>query len=248
MIPIKSEEDIKKMSEGGKISALALVTVLKKLEVGSTLSDLDQIAEKAILENGAKPSFKRVYNYKYATCININEGVVHGVPTQRKVKKGDLVKIDLGAFYKGFNTDLSYTIEVGTNRFAKFLAAGKEALKEAISNCIVDQKLGTVSNAIQRIIEKSGYSVSRELIGHGVGKKLHEAPEIPGYGVAGTGVSMKEGMVFALEVIYQVGRPEIAYEKDGWTIITKDRSLAGLFEHTVAITAMGPKVLTDFSL
>ena len=234
------------MQEGGRISAMALAEVVKNVKPGVTLFELDQIAEKVMLKNGAEASFKRVYGYKYATCINVNEGIVHGIPTVRKVKKGDLVKIDLGAFYKGFNTDLSYTLEVESDKQAKFLNAGKEALRAAIDMCKAGEKIGTVSHTIQAVIEANGYTVSRELIGHGVGKELHEDPEIPGYGLVGSGVTIKEGMVFALEVIYQKGKPAIAYEKDGWTIITKDRSLSGLFEHTVAVTATKTEILTDF--
>lgn len=244
MISIRTDEEIQIMKEGGKITAGALDAVLKNVKVGVKLSELDKIAEDFILKAGAKPSFKMVEGYKYTTCININEGLVHGIPNDTVVKTGDLVKVDLGAFYKGFHTDLSYTVEVGTNKYTQFLKAGEEAINEAIKQCVAGNHIGDISFAIQKVIEGAGLSISRELIGHGVGKELHEDPEIPGYGVMGRGPLIKKGMVFALEVIYQAGKPDLAFEKDGWTIRTKDRSMAGLFEHTVAITDNKPVVLT----
>ncbi len=241
---VKTYQEIQVMKEGGKIAAYALDSVLNSIKEGISTKELDQIAEQIILNNHAKPSFKKVKGYMYSTCINLNEGLVHGIPNERVIKRGDLVKVDLGVFYRGFNTDLSYSVEVGANNQKKFLTVGESALNEAIKKCVVGGRVGDISSSIQQIIESNGYSVSRELVGHGVGRLLHEPPSVPGYGVAHTGVILKEGMTLAVEVIYQKGSPEIEYEKDGWTIITKDRSLAGLFEHTVAITKDGPLVLT----
>lgn len=246
MIVIKTLEEIELMRQGGKISSTVLAKVIENIKVGVKLSDLNTIADELIAQNSALPSFKRVHGYKFATCININEGIVHGIPNETVIKKGDLVKIDLGVFYKSFNTDVSYTIEVETNNEETFLNTGKEALKHAVAKCVSGNRIGDISNAIQVIVEGGGYSVSRELIGHGVGRELHEDPDILGYGIAGSGKLIKEGMVFAIEVIYQKGRPEIVVDKDGWTIRTKDRSLAGLFEQTVAVTSSGPEVLTSF--
>lgn len=232
------------MREGGKISAGALDQALKHVKPGVKLSELDKIAEDYIVSHGAEPSFKKVKGYSYTTCINVNEGVVHGIPNNRVVQSGDLIKVDLGAFYKGFHTDLSHTVEVETNKHSKFLTTGMNALEEAVKKCRVGNRIGDVSTAIQTTVESEGYTVSRDLIGHGVGKELHEQPAVPGYGTPGTGLFLKEGMVLAIEVIYQMGDWDIVYEKDGWTIATRDRSLAGLFEHTVAITSRGPLVLT----
>ncbi len=245
MITLKNENEIEVMREGGKISAGALKRAISFVKPGVKTIDLDEVVDEYILKHNGEHSFKKVKGYKFATCININEGLVHGLPGERVIKKGDLVKIDLGVLYKGFNTDLSYTVEVETNSHSKFLESGKKALARAIRKCVVGNRIGDISSAIQTEIESNGYSVSLELIGHGVGRSLHEAPSVPGYGTAGTGPTLKEGLTIAIEVIYQMGKPDIDYEKDGWTIITQDRSLAGLFEHTVAITKEGPIVLTE---
>ncbi len=240
----KSPEEIQIMREGGKISALALQKVLAALRPGVTTLDLDKLAEKTILENGATPSFKTVEEYKFTTCININEGIVHGLPGGYKIKRGDVVSIDLGALYKGLHTDLSYTVEVESTKEKAFLEAGKRALEAGTFACLAGNRLGDVGYAIQKVIEGSGYTVSEELVGHGIGKELHESPYVPGYGYRGSGIKIEVGMVFAIEVIYQKGKPELALDKDMWTIKTADNSLSALFEHTVAVTLGGPQTLT----
>jgi methionyl aminopeptidase len=245
MIHIKNSTEIQIMKEGGHISATALAEVLKNLRPGVTLLELDKIAERTISSLGGTSSFKTVDDYRFTTCLNVNEGIVHGLPNKYVVKVGDLVSVDLGALYKGFHTDLSYTVEVGTNKESKFLDIGKKALEDGISKCVLDNRIGDVSYAIQRIVESAGYTVSRDLVGHGVGKELHEEPYVPGYGKPGKGIQLKEGMVLAVEVIYQKGRPEIELAQDGWTLKTVDNSLSGLFESTVAITKDGPLVLTQ---
>lgn len=245
-IIIKTPDQIKLMHEGGNISSQALLATLESVKPGITLIELDAIAEKKILSLGGKPSFKMVDDYKFTTCININEGIVHGLPNNYVVKEGDLVSIDLGAFYKGFHTDLSYTVEVGTSKEEKFLNTGKSALEKAIQACVVGNTVGDVSNAMQVEIERAGYTVSRDLVGHGVGRDLHESPYVPCYGHKGRGVLLKEGMVLAIEAIYQKGRPELALDADGWTLKTLDGSLSSLFEKTVAITSQGPLVLTNY--
>jgi methionyl aminopeptidase len=246
MIPIKKPEEIEIMKEGGKISSLALHTTVDSAKVGITTMELNKIAEKIILGGGGEPSFKKVEDYAYATCININDGVVHGIPGNYQIKEGDIVSIDLGVFYKGFHTDVSHTIEVGTKKEDKFLNAGKKALEEAIFHCSAGNKLGSISYSIQRNIERFGYSVSRELVGHGVGRELHEDPYVPGYGRQDQGPLLKEGMVLAIEIIYQKGKPYIELDTDGWTLRTADGSLSGLFESTVAVTKNGPLILAGF--
>ena len=244
MVTIKTDAQIKLMQEGGRITAGALKEVLKHVKPGVKTIDLDAIAQAYIKQNGGEASFKTVKGYKFATCININEGIVHGLPNQRKIKSGDLVKVDLGVFYKGLHTDLSDTVEVETTNHTRFLQTGKKALELAIKQCIAGNKVGDISYVIQEMVESGGYTVSRDLVGHGIGTRLHEDPLVPGHGTRGRGVELKSGMVLALEVIYQQGDWEIDYESDGWTIITKDKSLAGPFEHTVAITKGRPIVLT----
>lgn len=245
MIPIKTPNEIQIMREGGKISAAALKAVLDAVKVGVSLYELDQIAEKTILSLGAQPSFKRVDDYRYTTCLNINEGIVHGIPTDYRLQKGDVLSVDLGAYYKGFNTDLSWTTEVESNREQKFLETGFRALEKAIFECVAGNRLGNVSNAIQQTVEREGYSVSDELVGHGVGKELHEDPYVPGYGKKGSGLVLEEGMTLAIEVIYQKGEPDLVLDDDGWTLKTADGSLSGLFEHTVLVSKNRPEVLTQ---
>lgn len=245
---LKTNSEINIMKECGSISTYALNEVLKHVHPGITLLELDRIAEKAIISKGGSPSFKTVDDYAFTTCINVNDGIVHGLPNNYKIKTGDLVSIDLGALYKGLHTDLSYTVEVGTLKEEKFLNVGIEALRAAIANCKPGNPMGFVSNTIQKMVEKWGYTVSRELVGHGVGHELHEDPLVPGYGKLTTGPKLQEGMTLAIEVIYQKGSPKLKIDSDGWTIKTADGSLSALFEATVAITKDGPLILTHFPM
>lgn len=246
MIKIKSKKDLIKMRESGEMSARAMQTVLKALRPGISTLELDQVAETAIYDAGGECSFKTVEDYAYCTCINVNSGIVHGIPGEYKVREGDVVTIDLGTVYRRFHSDLARTVEVGSNKEKAFLEIGKRAFDAAFKNCVSGRHLGDISSSIQKCIESHGYSVSRDLVGHGVGRDLHEDPFIPGYGNEGRGVLLKEGMVFAIEVIYQKGKPELALNKDGWTLETKDGSLSAVYENTVAILKEGPQILTDF--
>jgi len=244
MINIKTPKEIEIMRLGGKISSNALQLALSLCNEGVSLDSIDREVDKFIVNNKAYPSFKKVPGYSYATCINVNDGLVHGIPGKYVIKKGDLVKVDLGVFYDGYHTDTSATIEVGTDKETKFIKAGVECIENAISACIAGNKLGDISFEMQKTIESKGYTVSRSLVGHGIGRDLHEEPLIPPYGKKGTGLTLKEGMVFAIEIIYQKGSHHIKSMPDGWTLVTRDGSLAGLCEHTVAITKEGPLVLT----
>ncbi len=250
MIPIKSEKEIKVMREGGRITAEVLAEVLAETKVGTTTLELNNLAEKLILAAGGKPSFKGFQDYPFAICININEGVVHGIPTKRKLKVGDVVTVDLGVLYKDLHTDTARTVKVQSakckvqNSIDKFLGTGQRALDEAIKRCQVGKTVGDISHTIQKAVEEARYNVVRELGGHGVGRKLHEPPFIPEYGQPGTGPILKEGMTLAIEVIYAQKSGKIELLSDDWTIVTADGSLAGLFEHTVAVTKSGPIVLT----
>lgn len=244
MITYKTPEQIEIMKIGGKISSNALKIALEMAETGVTLKQIDSEVESFILKNKAKPSFKTVSGYTYSTCININEGLVHGIPNNYAIKRGDLVKIDLGVLYDGYHTDTSGTKEIETSIETKFLEAGKICIENAIKKCQIGNKLGDVSHEMQLAIESRGYSVSKSLVGHGIGKELHEDPLVPPYGKPGTGITLKEGLVLAIEIIYQKGSPNLKTLDDGWTIVTKDGSLGGLWEHTVAITRKGPVVLT----
>ncbi len=240
----KSPTEIVKMQKSGAIAASALKKVLSAVVPGITTLELDNIADQEITRLGAQASFKTVDDYKFATCINVNSGVVHGLPNTYRIQKGDVVSIDLGAYLAGFHSDLSHTVEVETTNEQKFLQVGQNALNMAIEQAKVGNRLGDISSAMQTVVESAGYSVSRELVGHGIGRELHESPFVPCYGKAGTGPKLEPGMVFALEVIYQKGEPDIYLAADRWTLCTVDGSLSGLFEHTVAISEEGPVILT----
>lgn len=255
MIHLKTKEEIEIMKAGGKILADVLFEVLNNVKVGVSELELDQLAEKLILEKGAEPGFKKVEGYKNTICISTNDVVVHGIPTSYKFKAGDVVGVDCGVYYKGFHTDMAQSVRARSQEVKdksldevdKFLEIGERAMWEAIKVAKLGNRIGNMSKVIQEVIEGHGYSVVRSLIGHGVGKELHEEPEVPGFlnGSISKTPLLKEGMTIAVETIYNMGRNEVVYSGgDGWTIRTKDGSLSGLFERTIAITRQGPVVLT----
>lgn len=246
MINIKNNAEIEIMREGGLITSGALKAVLKEVKPGISTLELDRVAEIYIKDHGATSSFKTVDNYPYTTCINVNKGIVHGMPNKYVIKEGDILSIDLGALYKGFHTDLSYTLEIGTSNETSFLDIGKRALNKAIKICKSGKKIGDISYAIQDTVQSAGYTASEMLVGHGIGRELHESPYVPCTGRPNSGPVIKVGMVFAVEVIYQKGLPDLYESDDGWTLETADGSLSALFEKTVAITESGPLVLTEF--
>ncbi len=244
-----TKEDQRKfesMKKAGEASSIGLKNVLDAIKVGIRLRELDRLAEDTIISQGAEPGFKRVPDYDYTTCINVNEGIVHGIPTDYALKMGDVVSVDLGAFYKGYNSDQCWTVEVGTNKEDHFLDIGKKALEKAIKQARPGNRVGDISRAIQEEIESAGFSVSRDLVGHGVGKKLHESPYVPGYVSFNRGKKLKEGMSLAIEVIYQKGNYPIVIGDDDWTVETVDKSLSAVFEHSVGITSGDPLVFTLF--
>lgn len=243
---LKTKEEVEIMKEAGRISALAMKEVAKRIKPGVSTQELDKVVEEVFSREGASAAFKRVEGYKHAICVTPNDWVVHGIPGNYVLKNGDIIGVDLGAYYQGFNSDMAETFVVGQidKESEKFLQVGKEALTEAIKEAKVGNRVGDISATIQKIVEGGGYSVVKELVGHGVGKELHEDPLVPGRGKAGSGEKLEEGLVIAIEIIYNQGKPAVALLDDGWTIATKDGSLAGLFEATVAITKKGPVVLT----
>ena len=226
--------------------------------------ELDSLAEKLIVGRGAKPGFKLVPGYRHTICISANDVVVHGIPTSRTLEAGDIVGIDCGVYLEGYHTDMAETIRVSNQKSTpiksgsklrtdkeikvdKFLEIGKRAMFAGIEEARSGNRVGHISRAIQDIVEGSGYSVVRSLVGHGVGKKLHEAPEIPGYLSQPFEKTplLKLGQTLAVEVIYNMGKPDVEYSSnDDWTISTADGSLSGLFERTILITEDGPRVLT----
>lgn len=250
MINIKTPNEIEIMKKGGKMLSEVMWELISFVKEGILEIEIDKLAEKLILEKGGKPGFKRVDGYKYSVCLSTNDVVVHGIPTDYRLKNGDVIGIDCGVFYNGFHTDMSETVIVGKPKDPKteeFLKVGKIALLEAIEQVKVGNHVGDISKTIQDIIEDNGYSVVETLVGHGVGRKLHEEPEVPGLLMDPIDQTplLREGMVIAVEVIYNMGKPDLKLDNDGWTLRTKDGSLGGLYERTVAITKNGPEILTS---
>ena len=241
---------IEKMRRAGSILGEVLSEVVKQVSPGMTELDVDKLAEELILKKGGFPGFKKVPGYKHAICISVNDVVVHGIPTKRIFKAGDIVGVDCGVFLGGYHTDMAETIVVGGKtdpKIEKFLKAGKRAVFEAIKVALPGNRVGNLSEKMQTTIESGGGSVVRSLVGHGVGKRLHEPPEIPGYlnGPINKTPALHVGQTLAIEIIYNMGSAEVVYSgEDDWTIVTEDGSLSGLFERTIAITESGPELLT----
>lgn len=248
-ISIKSEKEVKKMAEGGKKLARVKRALAEAIKPGVSAFDIEVLATRLIEKEGGRPSFKMVPGYSWATCVNINEGLVHGIPKKEVIfKKGDVVSVDVGMFYKGFHTDTSFTVGIDVDsHIKKFLQAGMLALKEAIKKAKPGGRIFDISEAIEARVKKGGYSPIRALVGHGVGKSLHEEPQIPCF-VAGKrqeSPEIMEGMTLAIEVMYAIGRPDVTLGSDGWTISMADAKISALFEETVAIQKRGPLVLTE---
>jgi methionyl aminopeptidase len=248
MIHYKSKEDIEKMVHGGAILHDILQKASTMVEVGMSTKHIDSYIDAYIVAQGAEPGFKRVQGYSWATCICVNEQIVHTPPSNRTIKDGDVVTIDAGVFYKGLHTDSAITIQVGkkTPKVTAFLETGKKALSRALEVATNGKRIGDISLALQTTIEADGYSIVRELTGHGVGKELHEDPYVPCFierSIEKT-LPLEPGLVIAVEVMYAMGKGEMTYESDEWSIKTTDNSLAACFEHSVAITKNGALILT----
>lgn len=249
MIKPKTKDEIALMQEGGKRLAQIKKELQEMVKAGVRAKEIDKKAEELIKKARGKPSFEMVKGYRWATCINVNEGVVHGVPGDYAFREGDLVSIDVGMFFKGYHTDTSFTVGAGKldKEKERFLAAGRRALKAAIDACRPGMRVAHISRAMQKVLEEKGYSPVRALSGHGIGKNLHESPQIPCFwqGNVSDSEEIPEGAVFAIEAIYTLGSPELVLSgEDKWTIATRDGKIAGLFEETVAATVQGPLILT----
>ncbi len=247
MIVLKTVRELSVMKEACRISAGALELVGRSIEPGMTTAELDRIAEKYILSQGATPNFKGVGGYKHTTCISINNEVIHGIPSStRKIKNGDIVSVDLGAMYEGYNGDNAATFAVGevSEEAKRLMDVTRESLMEGIKAARPGGRIGDISAAIQGYVEKNGFSVVREYVGHGIGTKLHEAPEVPNYGTSGKGIRLLPGMTIAIEPMINSGKPSVKTLQDGWTVVTLDGSLSAHFEHTIAITSDGAKIMT----
>lgn len=252
-IYLKTPEELRIMRKSGQILSKTMKKLLDHIVPGVSELEIDRLAEKLIQQQGGESGFKKVPGYHHTICVSTNDVVVHGIPTSYRFKSGDVVGIDCGVFLEGFHTDMAQTIQVKTSQdteIKQFLATGEKALNEAITKVMPGNHIGDISRTIQEIVEGKGYSVVRELIGHGVGRQLHEDPPIPGYldkKIEKTPL-LRPGMVIAIEVIYNMGKKEVVFSgTDDWTIKTKDDSISGLFERTVAITTDGVQVLTPIS-
>jgi len=246
MINIYTEKEIKVMREGGKILAKILKEAAKEVKPGITTEYLNKVANDLIFSYGVKSSFKGFNNYPAVLCTSINEEIVHAVPSNRILKNNDILSLDLGIKFKGYCTDAAITVPIGKidKRAKKLIAVTKKALEIGIKQTKPGNHLEDIGWAIQNYVEKQGFSVIRDLVGHGVGKNVHEDPQILNYGEKGTGLELVEGMILALEPMVSMGNWEIEKCADGFGYRTKDRSLTAHFEHTVAIMKKGPKILT----
>ncbi|NIO22335.1 MAG: type I methionyl aminopeptidase [Candidatus Aenigmarchaeota archaeon] len=247
MIVLKSKDEIQRIAEACRIAAETLQGIKEKVAPGVTTLELDRFAESYITSRKAVPAFKGYRGYPASLCTSVNEQVVHGIPDSgTKLKNGDIISLDVGVFYNGFYGDSALTLPVGTIRSQtrKLLAVAEEALDRGIETAVVGNRLSDISFAIQHLVESAGFSVVRNFVGHGIGRNLHEEPQIPNFGKKGEGVSLMEGMTLAIEPMVNAGGWEVDILDDGWTAVTRDRSLSAHFEHTVAVTSDGPKTLT----
>lgn len=246
MISIKTPQEIEIMAEGGKILASIMKELKKKVKPGIQTRELDRAAQALILKYGGKPSFKDYEGYPASLCTSINQEIVHALPSKRILKEGDIISLDLGFLYKGFHTDMALTLPVGNiePEVGRLLRATKKALKRGIKKARVGNTFGDISNTIQRHIEGQDFSAIRELCGHGIGRELHEEPQILNYGKRHTGPEIKEGMCFCLEPMLSMGKAELKKSKDDFGFETQDGSLSCHFEHTIAVTRRGILVLT----
>ncbi len=247
MVTRKSNREIELMRVAGRIVAMAHKAVKDAIKPGMTTKDIDDLVEKVIRENDAIPSFKNYNGYPASACVSINEEVVHGIPSPHRVlQNGDIVSVDIGAMYKGYHGDSAWTYACGEiSEDAKRLLIGTEkSLFAGLEYAKANNRLSDISHEIQKTAEGFGFSVVREFVGHGVGSKLHEDPQIPNYGLPNRGVLLKSGMTLAIEPMINLGNKEVKVLSDGWTTITRDKSLSAHFEHTILIKKDGYEILT----
>jgi methionyl aminopeptidase len=247
MIGLKSDREIAYMKDAGRVVAEAHSEAAKALRPGIRTKDIDIAAENIILKRGAIPSFKGYNGFPASTCISIDNEVVHGIPGERRIIEGSLVSIDIGAIVKGYHGDAARSWGVGqvSGEVERLLKVAEESLKKSIEKAQTGNRLSDISNAIQKHAEANGYSVVRNFVGHGIGKKMHEEPQVPNFGSPGKGPRLQAGMVLAIEPMVNAGTYEVSIGADNWTVTTLDEKLSAHFEDTVAITNGGPLVLTD---
>jgi methionyl aminopeptidase len=246
----KTPEEIDQIAAAGEILARCHALLKGEARPGVTTAHLDEVAEDFIRSNGAEPAFKGYRGFPGSICASPNSMVVHGIPGPYKLQRGDILSIDIGVVYEGWVADAAVTLPIGavTPIASRLLKVTKDALFEAVEACRVGNRLGDVSHAVQQHVEANGFAVIRSLVGHGIGRDMHEDPQIPNFGKPGTGPELEEGMVFAVEPMVNAGTHPIRMASDNWSVYSQDGSLAAHFEHTVAITENGPRILTPWHL
>lgn len=246
MIPIKSKKDLEMLRKSGEILAEIMQRLQEFVQVGVSTYEIDRLAEELVRKRRASAAFKGYNGFPANICTSVNEEVVHGIPSQKRLNEGDIISLDLGINYKGYFSDGAVTLPVGriSTQAEKLVDVTKNALSEGIKLAQVNNHLSDISYAIQTYVERQGFSVVRQFVGHGIGFSLHEDPQIPNFALPHQGEVLKSGMVFAIEPMVNIGTWECEILENGWTAVTKDRLLSAHFEHTVAITEQGPEILT----
>ncbi|PYR18906.1 MAG: type I methionyl aminopeptidase [Acidobacteria bacterium] len=248
MIICRSADELERMREAGRLVGEVLAELAGLVAPGVTTADLDAVAEKRIARAGATPAFKGYHGYPATICASINDEVIHGIPSGRRLlNDGDIISIDVGASLNGYFGDSAITLPVGqvSEEAATLLRVTEEALYKAIDRVRPGSRISDLGHAVQKHVEAYGFSVVREFVGHGIGQRMHEEPQVPNYGDPGRGPRLTEGMVLAIEPMVNAGKPAVKVLGDGWTAVTRDSSLSAHFEHTVAVTADGPWILTS---
>ncbi|HUS00740.1 MAG TPA: type I methionyl aminopeptidase [Chitinophagaceae bacterium] len=250
MINYKTSEEVELMRQSCLLVGEAHAAIVKLIKPGVTTLQLDGIVEEFIRSNGGSPSFKNYHGYPFATCISVNDAVVHGFPNKNELKEGDLISVDIGVFKNGFHGDSAYTYAIGniSDEIKQLMKITKESLYKGIEKAVAGNRVGDISFAIQEHTERRhGYGVVRELVGHGLGKEMHEDPQVPNYGKRGSGVKLKEGMVIAIEPMINLGKKDVINDTDGWTVRTKDGKPSAHYEHDVYVRKDKADILSSFT-
>jgi len=250
MFNLKTDEEVELLRQSNLLVSATLATVASLMKPGVTTLEIDQVAEMFIRDHGAEPGFKGYQGYPATLCISVNDQVVHGIPSKRILKDGDIVSVDCGVYMNGFHGDSAFTFTVGEVKpeILKLLRVTKECLTLGIAQAIVGKRIGDIGSVIQYHAEVNGMSVVREMVGHGVGRHLHEPPEVPNYGKAGSGLVLQDGLTIAIEPMINLGKRHINQDQDGWTIRTTDRKPSAHFEHSVVVRNEVADVLSDFKI
>ncbi len=246
MITIKNSQEIEYMRQAGRVVGETLLKLEEIIRPGITTAEIDRLAEEFITKQGAKPSFKGYYGFPASICTSVNEEVVHGIPGDRVLEEGDIISVDCGAILNGYQGDAARTFSVGTvsEEAMRLINITKESFFKGVEKALVGNKLTDISHSIQKYAEDAGYSVVRDYVGHGIGKEMHEDPEVPNFGRPGRGPKLISGMVLAIEPMINIGDYRVVTQSNDWTVVTVDKSLSAHYENTVAILPDGPEILT----